>query len=179
MTIINNFDTDMSFWELYPEFKIALSFKDLYKSDKSRGKDVSSKKMWFVVLNYAPNSRFINVPEEERLQIIGEDYMGKENYYWENEKILLPLIEDFFKLNDTPTERHLRQWTKTLEDRTTFLSNTTYDLNNYEKLDKMAANTAGLMETFKKIKEMIMKEKSNEGSIKGGGQASLADSGKI
>lgn len=177
--IINNFDTDINFWELYPDLKIALSFKDLYKSDKSRGKDVSSRKMWFVALTNAPTSKYINIPLEERYEVIGEDYMGDKNYYWMNQSILDPLISDLFKLNDTPSQRHLRQWIITIEDRTQFLKTVSYSLDNYDKLDKMNANTAALMTTFGKIQEMISKEESGSGSVKGGGQESLADTGEI
>lgn len=178
MIVFNTFDTDMSFWDLYPELKIALSFKSLYKSDKSRGKDVSSKKMWFIVLTNAPNSRFINIPEKERYEIIGEDFMGNPNYYKDNKDVLEPLKEDLLKLIDTPSARHLRQWVKTLEDRTNFLRDVSYDLNNYDKLDKMAANTSALMETFKKINDALTKE-AGAGDIKGGGRESLNDTGEI
>lgn len=179
MIVINSFDTEINFWEVYPELKIALSFKDLYKSDKSRGKDVSSKKMWFVALTHSVNSKFINIPEEERYEIIGEDFMGDPQYYQNNKSTLDILIADLLKLMDTPSQRHLRQWTKTLEDRTNFLSEVSYDLNNFDKLDKMAANTSALMETFKKINEMLSREEAGMGNVKGGGQESLADTGEI
>lgn len=179
MTVINNFDTDMNFWEVYPDLKIALSFRDLHKSDKSRGKDVSSKKMWFVVLTNSPNSRYNNVPLEERYQVIGEDFMNDSNYYWMNQSTLDPLIADLFKLTDTPSQRHLRQWINTLEDRTKFLENAKYNLDNYDKLDKMNANTAALMTTLSKLQEMMSKEDGGTGSVKGGGQESLSDGGEI
>lgn len=178
MILINSFDTDMNFWEVYPDLKIALSFKNLYKSDKSRGKEVSSRKMWFLVLTNALNSRYINIPEEERYQIIGEDYMGDENYYKNNKDVMEPLKQDLLKLMDTPSSRHLRQWLKTLEDRTTFLESVEYDLNNFDKLDKMAANTSSLMETFKKINDAMVKE-AGSGDVKGGGRESLNDTGEI
>ena len=179
MVLINNFDTDMNFWEVYPDLKLALSFKQLFKSDKSRNKEVSSKKMWFVVLTNALNSRFINIPEKERYDVIGEDFMGDKNYYKSNKDTLDELINDLKRLSETPSQRHLRQWVKTLEDRTTFLESVEYDLSNFKALDEMAANTAKLMDTFKKLQDMILKEEAGVGSVKGGGQESLADTGEI
>lgn len=169
----------MNFWEVYPDLKLALSFKQLYKSDKSRNKEVSSKKMWFVVLTNALNSRYINIPEKERYEVIGEDFMGDPKYFENNKDVLGVLIEDLRKLSETPSQRHLRQWVKTLEDRTTFLEEVEYDLTNYKSLDDMAANTAKLMDTFKKLQDMILKEEAGVGSVKGGGQESLADTGEI
>lgn len=179
MVLINVFDTDMCFWEIYPELKLATEFKQLYKSDKSRGKEVSSKKMWFVVLSNSMNSRFINVPEEERYRLLGDELMGNEEYYWANKDWLDPIILQLKTLAETPSYRHLRQWIKTLEDRTKFLEGVEYDLTNFKALDEMAANTAKLLDTFKKVQEMILKEEAGSGVVKGGGQVSLADSGEI
>src|SRR5690606_5933242 len=95
---ISNFNTDENFWELYPEFKIAMSFKDLYKSDKSRGKESSSRIMWFVALCHSPRSRYRNLEINDRYEVIGEDYMDNPNYYKEHQKRIDPIIHDFLKL---------------------------------------------------------------------------------
>lgn len=179
MIIINNWETDENFWQLYPELKLALSFKDIYKSDKSRNKESSSKLMWFVALTTALNSKYINIPQDERYEVIGEDFMENKHFLKDNKVKLEKLIEDFKKISDTPAQRHLRQWLSTIDDRTKFLTTAKYDLDNYDKLDKMAANTAALMTTFKKINDDLIKEASGGGDVKGGGRESLNDTGDI
>lgn len=177
--MINSWNTDMNFWDIYPEFKIALSFKELYKSDKSRGKESSSKIMWFVALTTSLNSKYYNIPLEERYQVIGEDYMGDIDYIKKIKAKLPNLIKDLERIEDTPVDRHLRQWDASLDDRTNFLSTMKYTLDTYEDLDKMAANTSKVFDTLKKIKDDKAKELAGGGSAKGGGQESLSDTGEI
>lgn len=177
--MINSFDIDSNFWELYPDFKVALSFKDIYKSDKSRNKESSSKLMWFTALTTDLNSKYINIPLEERYEVIGEDFMDSIKYYKDNRNKLDLLIEDYMRISDTPVKRHLRQWTTSLDDRTKFLSTMKYSLDTYEDLDKMAANTAKVFDTLKKINSDLEKEAAGGGEAKGGSKESLADIGEI
>src|SRR5690606_8196713 len=100
--MINTWKVDTNFWDLYPDLKIALSFNTIYKSDKSSNKASSSKMMWFVALTTDLNSKYINIPKEERYEIIGEDFMGDIKYYKSNKVKLDMLIADFEKLSDTP-----------------------------------------------------------------------------
>lgn len=177
--LVTIFDTDDNFWEVNPQFKIALSFKDLYKSDRSRKSIESSKMMWFIAFVHDPNSTYYNLPVEEKEEVIGEDYMDDINYANRYKVKLEPLIEDYVKLTHSTIDRHLRQWIISLDDRTHFLSTVKYDLDNYKDLDTMAANTPKVFDTFRKIKEEQEKEASGNGNIKGGGIESLADTGEI
>lgn len=172
MTI--NFNTDENFWTLHPDFKLALSFKSLYKSDKSRNKETSSKLMWYIALAYHITSRYYNLPDEEKSAVIGGDYMDDEQYYDKNKEKLIPLINDFKKISLSPAQRHLMEWDKKLNERSKFISSLEYNLDTFEDLDKMAVNTPKLYDTFKKIKEDLSKEEG-EGTGKGGAIASLND----
>lgn len=172
--MISHFDTSENFWELYPDFKTALSFKQLYKSDKSRNKEWSSKIMWYVAYTTDMNSKYYKLPENEKHAVIGLDYMDNENYYNDNLERLVPLIEDYIKINFSSAQRQLREWEIKMDERAEFIKKMPYNLENYEDLDKMAANTSKLFDTFKKIKEDISKEEG-DGVGKGGAVASLND----
>ena len=177
--LITVFDTDLNFWEANPQFKIALSFKDLYKKDRSKNKKESSLMMWFIALTTDIASTFYNLPEEERYEVIGEDYMDNINYYKNNTTTLKPLIDDYIRCSTTVIDRHLLQWDRSLEDRTKFLASVKYDLENFDKLDKMNANTAGVFNNLKKIKDDLAKDESGSGDTKGGYKESLNDTGEI
>lgn len=177
--LVTVFDVEDNFWEVNPQFKIALSFKDLYKLDKSRKHIDSSKMMWFIAFVHDPNSIFYNLPLEEKEEVISEDYMDDISYSKKNKLKLIPLVDDYIKLTHSTIDRHLRQWIISLDDRTHFLSTVKYDLDNYKDLDTMAANTPKVFDTFKKIREEQEKEASGGGNIKGGGIESLADTGEI
>lgn len=177
--LVNSFDVDENFWEVNTQFKLALGFKKLFKEDRSRGKKDSSRIMWFVSLVYDRGSIFFNVPFDEKVEAISEDYMNDSNYYIKNRELIDEISKEYILLTTTSIDRHLNQWEESLNDRTRFLSTVRYSLENFDDLDKMAANTTKVFETFKKIKEDQVKEASGSGDIKGGGMESLNDSGEI
>lgn len=174
MSIIQTINPEYNFWEIYPELKGLEEFKELQKEYKSKASDV----MWFIVLCFDIDSKFINIPLDERAELLGKDYLKNKNFYRENSKIIESSVLMYEKIIDTPAKRHLRQWLETLEKRTKFLKDTEYDLDNYDKLDKMAVGTAKIFDTFKVIQEQMSKEKGI-GSTKGGHELSLADSDEI
>lgn len=172
--MIQIFDIEQNFWQLYPDFKIALSFKNLYKQDKSRGKENSSKLMWFLAYTRDLNSKFYNLPQEEKDAIIGADYMKNENFYTDNQKELDILIEDYYRLMYTPSRRHLIDWDNKLIQRSQLIAQVPYTLENYEELDKLAANTPKIYKAISDLKAELDKEEG-EGSLKGGAMESLSD----
>jgi hypothetical protein len=78
--LVTIFDVEENFWDINPQFKVALSFKDLYKNDKSKGRKDSSKLMWFIAYIYDPGSLYYNLPLQEKEEVIGEDFMDDINY---------------------------------------------------------------------------------------------------
>lgn len=172
--MIQVFDIEQNFWEIYPDFKIALSFKDLYKQDKTRGKERSSKLMWFIAYTRDMNSKFYNLPQAEKDAIIGADYLNNPNFYQDNKKDLDVLIEDYLKLMYTPSRRHLLDWDRKLLERSNLLAQISYTLENYEELDKMAGNTPKVYKAIADIRAELDKEEG-EGNLKGGAMASLND----
>jgi hypothetical protein len=176
--LVTNFNVDDNFWEANPQFKVALSFKELYKRDRSKNKHESSKMMWFVALTHDIGSTYYNLPQQEKYEIIGEDFVGDIDYAQKHDEALEPLIADYIKLTTTAGDRHLLEWDIRMADRTSFLAKTKYDLENFDKLDKMNANTMSMYNNLKKIKDDISKEDSG-GDTKGKFKESLNDSGEI
>lgn len=172
--MIDTFDIEQNFWDIYPDFKIAMSFKDLYKQDKSRGKVNSSKLMWFLVYTTDLNSKFYKLSQEEKYFIIGNDYLGNSNFYEENKKQLDILIQDYIRLSFTPAQKQLRAWDLKSEERASFIASMPYNFETYEDLDKMAVNTSKIYKELETIKDALAKEEG-EGNMKGGGVASLND----
>jgi len=172
--VFNIIDPEYNFWEMYPEFKKIEEFKTIQKEFKTKSSDV----MWFIVACFDLDSRFYNLELEERVSIVGKDYLKDKDFYNKNLKMINPAIEMIMKLVDTPAKRHLRQWLETLDKRTKFLRDTEYDLDNFDKIDKMSVGTEKIFKTFKIIQEELSKEK-NVGATKGGHELSLADSEDI
>lgn len=175
--MVDNFDTDMNFWDLYPEFKITNPFKELYKKDKSRGRRESSTFMWFIALCYSKTSKYNKLATDGidgKHYVIGEDYCDNRNYYADHKEELDVCIDAFINLQYTALERHLKTWDDLLDKRTAFLKEQTYDLSTYDDLDKMAVGTKKVYDTIKGIWDELSKEDSS-GVGKGGSVASLND----
>lgn len=175
--MINTFDTDKNFWIEHPDMKVISPFKQIFEDDKSKKKEDSSKMMWFIVLCYDRDSKFYKLSAEGldgKHSIVGEDFMGDIKYYSKWKLVLEPVIEEYIRLQYSPMERHLKTWEDLLDKRTSFLKSQEYDFETDEKLDKMAERTLKVHNTIKQIKEDLGKE-AQEGTVKGGGQKSLAD----
>lgn len=172
MGLVKNITPQYDFWEMNPDLAFIQEFKDI----KARYKKNSSEVMWFIVLCYDLDSKFMMLPIDDRTELLSKDYMKDVKWFEANGNIIEPAIVRYQKF-DTAGERHLRQWLETLDKRTAFLKGAEYDLDTFEKLDKMATNSVAIFAGFDKIKQQLQKE---QGVLaKGGAKPSLADSGDI
>lgn len=189
-------DPDLSFWEAYPQFKTAGPFKDLYKSDKSRNKMVSSKKAWFVIALFNRTSIYFSLPEEgedSKFRIVGEDMFEDVEYYNKNKELIDELGDFYEKTSCSQLERDLKGYLKKFNERKQFLLSTEYTLDYYEEtesgrtvtkkgtadqLDKMFIGTDKIAEMIDKMQKLVKQEK-DKGVAKGGQRESLSDTGEI
>lgn len=171
--ILHTIDPEFNFWKLYPDLKKVEEFKKLQK-DYTNSSDV----MWFIVLAFDTSSKFFNMPEKDKTELLGKDYLKDKDFYKNNKIKITPAITRWESISDTAFRRHYRQWVETIEKRTNFLREMDYDIDNYDKLDKMAANTSALLATFDKL-QAAMDKQEGQGTTKSNAQPSLADSEEI
>lgn len=167
-------DPEYNFWDMYPEFKKIDEFKYIQKEYKSKSSDV----MWFISGCFDVDSKFFNLEEEVRTELLSKDYIGDKSFYEKNKLKLVKAITQYENLTDTTSKRQLRQLVETMQKRTKFLRSLEYDLDNFEKHDKMVANTANLFKVFEIIEKQLQKEKG-AGVTKGNHELSLSDSDSI
>lgn len=172
--MIETFNVENSFWEEHPDVKIIEPFKGLYNKDKSRGKKDSSTMMWFISLCYSLSSKFYKQPIEEKYPTIGEDFCGDINYYENNKKAIDDLLPEFIKWTFSEGQQHVHELKQLIHRRTMFIKTQEYDLDNYDKLDKMIANTKLVFDNLKKAEDQLQAEQSS-GSVAGGAVESLND----
>jgi hypothetical protein len=180
--ITKNFSPTNNFWEFNPAFKIAKPFKQLYNSDKSRGKVNSSNIMWAIALCYYPKSDLYYLNDKEaRVFDMVKDKSFKLEDYKEH-------INEFIDMAVTQAEKSMADWENRMRDRDQFLKGVKYSLDYYDdfgkikkgtadQLDRMAAQTHKLYQEYFKIKKDITEEQQAKG--KGGKNKSLSDSGDI
>jgi hypothetical protein len=164
--VLANFTPEANFWDLNPQ--LAVPFKSLTKREDG------SNAMWSISLLIHPESALANIPYDQKLKIIQEDYFPDfkpENY---EEEILL-----YKEVVLTRTERMLVAWNKKVDERLAFIDSVPYNFDTFEAIDKMILTGTKLSKELRIIREELDKEKEQNTYAKGGGNLSLTDQGKI
>jgi len=173
-TILNNFHIDADFWEQNPHFLIVEIFKSFYKNDRSKKKHRSSKVMWAIALLIHPSSKFSDSPYEKRKQIIVDDYLSFEELAWDSK--YEDLIESFKEFAMTRKQRVVRIWGDKLDERMKMISETAYDIDNSEMLDKAMARTEKIWKVYMQALKDLDDESSNT-QVQGGAEESAEEKG--
>jgi hypothetical protein len=103
------------------------------------------------------------------------DYLKDESFDFDKYK---EEINMFLELHSSKLEKELRQQELKLEERSTFINDTAYDLDTGDKLDKFLLNTGKLYEQIKSLKDQINAERDG-GNTKGGMTESASERGLI
>jgi len=177
MSLLVSFDVDANIWEIEPQLKIPAVFAELYKNDKSKNKAHSSKIMWAIALlvDNSDFNKFRNLPIKEKKEFISEDYLQNPDFNWE---MYTPLIEEFKELTLSKLEKSLFIYEEKLDERTEFVKNTKYSLDNAAVLDKIISSTKPLFDLIGKLRDDILKEKSS-GETKGDMEESASERGIV
>ena len=162
------FDKELNFWELFPEMTVDPVFRELKNKDRSKGKESSSKIMWALHLAYHPKSPIYN--SKNKWDSIGETVT-------KNIKIsITEEMKEAYKAKMlSPAQRNLIELEELLDDRTQFLKEQEYSFDNFDKLDKMHAQTHLLYKRLKEALNDITEEEAKNNTQ----NKSLAEQGKI
>jgi hypothetical protein len=193
-SLLEIFDVEANFWKVNPQFKGVSIFKDIYKKDKSKGKERSSNTMWAISAFYDPKSPYVDIPEDKTFEnsksrVISKDLFGDSEWLYNREGELKEHRDLYEELMLTPAMRSLRVWEKKIKERDSVLEETPYMVgmtddngklvgSNVEVLDKMFERTPKLWDQFFKIQEALSNEEAGN-SVKGGSLESLTDTGEI
>lgn len=173
--LLNNFDIKGNFWKSNSQLELPEVFSEFKKSDKSKDKEESSKVMWAIALLLDPDSKFRRLKLSDRKNLIAKDMLKFDKFDWNKYKVLMEFYE---KLILTPAERQLLIWEQKLDEKTQFMSDTTYDENNAELLEKLLGSNSKLFSELERIKEQLDKE-GETGITKGGAEESASEKGEI
>lgn len=178
-TILKTWNIKASFWECNPILLTVGAFKKLYDSDKSKNKNKSSKVMWSVALctDMHQDNIWKTYKLAEKQALIKEDYLEDKNFDWEHETII-ELIETYTSFCMTKLEKDLVSWENKLEQRSTFLNDEPYTMDNAKELDVVFLNSEKISIMISNIREKISEE-SDKGQMKGGATESLSEQGEI
>ena len=77
--MITEFDIERNFWETHPDFKAAGPIGNLYKGDKTKKKDKTSRLMWTIALIWDMSSKYYHLPEdgeESKIELLFDEVYG-------------------------------------------------------------------------------------------------------
>lgn len=169
MKLVDIWDIEKNFWELNPQLKLA--FKDIYSKDKSRNKENSSQIMWAVALFIDPKSKFKDLDESYREELIRDDYLKTFSIKAYKE------IIDKWKTFLSPAERQLILWDKFINEKNEYMATLNY-AENGDEIEKRLLSNKNLFTELVRLKALIAEEES-EGIVQGGSIESLGEKKEI
>ena len=184
MSLITGFDVRANFWKMNPQFKLIDPYMSLYKADKTKAKNHSSKIMWCIVAIYDPSPENIyrNLEIDQTKEILARDFLQQPNFKWEKYKEEL----DFFKNQVlTPASRSLVTWEEIITKRDEAVKKfykkaiDEEDIYQITELDKLIAATPKFFQDYNKIKQQFDEQEDSTKYGKGQRIKSLSDDGSI
>lgn len=211
-----SYNQDNNFWEEFPAYKAFPILGEIYRlnSKSAKARKSSSNFMWVLALCYDRVSPFFAQPEEDKWEATAEDILKdpeffkkllkareEEKHLNEVQKVLTfpntgginDIIYQFQKTVDTPLGMALRALEKKLDDRTKFIMDTPYTMDEWVKpdggkmmlkkgsassLDKMLGDTSKITTLVQDAMDKLKNSTGTDTGLKGGGQASLSDGDK-
>lgn len=169
MNLVDIWNIEGSFWDSNPQLKVA--FKDIYSKDKSKNKSNSSQIMWAVALFIDPKSKFKDLDEGYREELIKDDYLSSFSVKGYKETI------EKWKSFLSPAERQLILWEKFINEKNEYMAGLNYK-DNGDEIEKRLLSNGKLFDELARLKSMIAEEES-EGIVKGNATESLSEKGEI
>lgn len=175
---LRDFNLEKTFWEENPELLACVPiYRDFYNQDKSKNKVESSTIMYAIAFIYDYESRFRNIPEEDRIELVEKGLLDKPGFFTSYYKVIRPLIDQYNKLQEDSPMRFIRAIDDMINKRSEAINNMQYNLQTSDAIDKLLLNTNKLLEEREKIELNLRKQEKD--IIKGGQQLSLLASGKL
>lgn len=172
------FDPSANFWKLNPQ--MTGIFEDLYKNDKSRGKENSSRMMWGIVQLYDPNeyNPVCDMAWTDRLHEVVTHYWGQE-WYDKRKQQVEELGERYRGLRYTAARKSYDAINKKMDELANLLNMHELSLENAESIFKIIGQQKSTYDMIEKIKKLVDEEEAKKNKVRGDVQLSGLESGEI
>lgn len=174
MKIIDSWDTRANFWEVNPQLKVPQVFNKLYTEDKSKGKSHSSQLMWAIAFYADFDSKFRQLSDQERKDIVASDILRNVDFDWTTVEHLVQAWSMFIPV----TKKQLMEWERFMNEKTIFMKTLSYDASTAEMIEKLLLSNSKLYKEFEDISNRLTQD-DNTGVMMGGGKESLSEAGEI
>lgn len=170
MKVIESWEIEANFWKINPQFLVPQVFRKLYNEDKSKDKSQSSKILWGIALFNDFDSKYRQLDETQRRELVARDYFKDPKFEWNNYKEQIQAW-DLFK---SIMQRQAEQWERIMNEKRIFLDNLEYNQQNCELIETLMLSTEKLNKGYDSIMEKLAQE-GNGGVVLGGGLESMLE----
>lgn len=155
------------------------SFKKIWERDKTKSKDRAIKELAFIFFYCDFKSPYSAYDEEDKLQVISEELLGKDKKFDLKDPLIVEAIESYKRTQETFSMKFLKSAKKAAIELINFFNNIRLDERNANgsPVYKPADITNALSQSVKVIEaldrwEEKVKQEINlqESKIRGGGQ---------
>jgi len=164
------FEVDKNYWDVNKHFKVF--FQDIYDSDKSKDKKLSSLKMWCIAYYTDPSRENIysNMLNEEKKQLIVDSFLKSQGIKdtKEVEKVInweldAPYIERYLMIVSSKAKKLLRKWEDKIEELTTFANSFEITKDTYEMVIDIFTKIPKMWQEYSRIKKTVDEETTEQG----------------
>lgn len=179
MRILRRYDIRVDFFEINPQTE---SVKEFVKIRDGKiilqTNALQSQIMWAIALVYDYDSLYYNLQEDERKLLIAKDYLKEPDFFEINEKPLRPVIKKYMFLQRDSERRYLNEWNNKVDEISVAIKKWKATDKNLDKIMVAMKKQKELLEQKDEIMDRIAKRMSSD-EIRGGGELSLIESGRI
>lgn len=161
-----------------PKALLIKQFKDVWDKDKSKDKKLASKELAYIYFIQDWGSAYANYSEDEKHDILKFDLELPED--WEPDHVVKTALKKYDELQQTPSMKYAKSVNKAFWDMLAYFDKIDWDerdnrgqaVYKHSEVSKVMGESGKLMDSIKKLDDMVRKEKS-EGRIKGGEELGL------
>lgn len=175
---LEHFDPSANFWKVNPSFTGV--WPELYRNDRSRGKQNSSKLIWGVIMLHVPDERnqYYEMPWTDRLHEVIHHYWD-EDYYKKHEEQVEELGRDLQNLLLTDNRKLYNTIRHKMDELSEFLKEQRFTMDNAESLTKIMKEQHNVFKMLDNIKKIVDAEEAEKGTVRGDVELSGLESGDI
>ena len=163
---------------LNPDSLVLPGFREIWKKDKTKGKEKATQEISYVFFMCDYNSPYAVYPNNKRKEVIIKDYMGKD---WKETEDIKVAIKRYMDFQETHTMRLIRAAKAASDKLAGYFENIDFlkvDDNGkpiYTAKD-VAVNlekVGSIVESLEKLETRIKKEVKTNSRVRGGGEIGM------
>lgn len=180
MRILQKYNIRADFFEINPMTETVPEFVDIRDGLlklKTKVK-LQSDIMWAIALVYDYDSLYFNLEIEERRALIAKEFLKEPTFFRANEKVLAKVIDKYMYLQRDSEKRYLEEWNDKMDKISKAIKGWKVTEANLDEQTDIMKKQKILLEQKDEVMDRMMRGPVGD-EIRGGGELSLLESGKI